>query len=113
MVVSLKRLIAVARGQEKGDIIFCGGRLVNVFSGEVVSADLVICGNTIAAVGEGCWKAENVIDLRGAYLLPGLIDAHIHVESSMLTPVGFASAVLPHGTTAVVSDPHEIVNVGD
>ncbi|HHT46665.1 MAG TPA: adenine deaminase [Firmicutes bacterium] len=112
VVVSLKRLIAVARGQEKGDIIFRGGRLVNVFSGEVVSADLVICGNTIAAVGEGCWKAENVIDLRGAYLLPGLIDAHIHVESSMLTPVGFASAVLPHGTTAVVSDPHEIVNVG-
>lgn len=112
MVVSSKRLIAVARGKEKGDIIFRGGRLVNVFSGEVVSADVVACGDTIAAVGEGCREAENVIDLKGAYLLPGLIDAHIHVESSMLTPVGFASAVLPHGTTAVVSDPHEIVNVG-
>lgn len=115
-VVSLEKIVAVARGKDKGDILFRGGRVVNVFSGEILNADVLVCEDTIAAVVKGGLenggiKAKEIVDLRGAFLLPGLIDAHIHIESSMLTPVGFAQAVLPHGTTAVICDPHEIVNV--
>ncbi len=108
---SLAKIIAVAKGLEKGDLLFRNGKVVNVFSGEVLQADVIIAGDTVAAVGKGYLHAQKVVDLQGAYLLPGLIDGHIHVESSMLTPSAFARTVLPHGTTSVICDPHEIVNV--
>lgn len=110
-MISSRRLIEVARGKEPGDLLLRGGRIINVFSGEILKADLLVCGDTIAAVGDFFMEAKEIVDLKGAYLLPGLIDAHIHIESSMLTPAGFARAVLPHGTTAVICDPHEIANV--
>ncbi|MDO9535990.1 MAG: adenine deaminase [Bacillota bacterium] len=109
-MVILEKILAVSRGEKKADLIFRNGRVVNVFSGEILQVDVVVCGNTIAAVGDGYVKGHEVMDLKGAYLIPGLIDAHVHVESSMLTPAGFARAVLSHGTTTVIADPHEIAN---
>ncbi len=90
-----------------------GGRLVNVLSGEVYPAEVAILGSRIAGVSvtSGVYQAQRTLDLGGQFLAPGFIDAHVHIESSLLTPAEFAGAVLPCGTTAVVSDPHEIANV--
>ncbi|MBF6612150.1 MAG: adenine deaminase [Chloroflexi bacterium] len=84
-----------------------------MLSGEIYPAEVVIYGDRIAAVSEnkGEYQAKETIDLQGQYMAPGFIDAHLHVESSMLLPAEFANAVLPHGTTSVVSDPREIANV--
>jgi adenine deaminase len=106
----LNEIIRRARGEEQADLLLAGGEVVNVFSGEVLRADVAICGELIVGVGEG-YEAEEVIDLTGKVICPGFIDGHLHIESSMLTPYQFARAVLPHGTTAVVCDPHEIANV--
>ena len=103
-------LLAVARGDAAADLLFTSGRVVNVFTGEVEEADVAVAGDRIAGVGPG-YEARDVIDLAGAYLVPGLIDAHVHIESSMVTPPQFARAVVPRGTTTVVADPHEIANV--
>ena len=109
----LARLLAVARGVEPADLLLTNLRLVNVFSGEIYPAEVAIVGDRIAAVttDPGRYQAKARLDLGGEYLAPGLIDAHVHMESSLLSPGEFAGAVLPHGTTAVVSDPHEIANV--
>jgi len=104
------RLLAVARGEEPADLLFRGGRVVNVFSGEIEATDVALHDGRIAGLGEG-YQARETVELGGAYLLPGFIDAHVHVESSLATPPEFARAVLPRGTTTVVSDPHEIANV--
>ena len=82
---------------------------MDVISGEIRQGDLAVAGGYI--VGFGARKAEEIIDLKGKYLVPGLIDAHVHIESSQLSPAEFARAVLPHGTTCVIADPHEIANV--
>lgn len=82
---------------------------MDVISGEIRQRDLAVAGGYI--VGFGARKAEEIIDLKGKYLVPGLIDAHVHIESSQLSPAEFARAVLPHGTTCVIADPHEIANV--
>jgi len=82
---------------------------VDVILGEIRQGDLAVAGGYI--VGFGARKAEEIIDLKGKYLVPGLIDAHVHIESSQLSPAEFARAVLPHGTTCVIADPHEIANV--
>ncbi|MCJ7626808.1 MAG: amidohydrolase family protein, partial [Longimicrobiales bacterium] len=103
-------LISVARGDAPADFLFRGGRVVNVFTGEIEEVDVAVSGRFVAGLGPG-YDAASVIDLEGSFLLPGLIDAHVHVESSMATPREFARAVVPHGTTTVVSDPHEIANV--
>ncbi|MFH1765358.1 MAG: adenine deaminase [Gemmatimonadota bacterium] len=103
-------LISVARGDAPADLLFRGGRVVNVFTGEIEEVDVAVSGRFVAGLGPG-YDAASVIDLEGSFLLPGLIDAHVHVESSMVTPREFARAVVPHGTTTVVSDPHEIANV--
>lgn len=103
-------LISVARGDAPADLLFRGGRVVNVFTGEIEEVDVAVSGRFVAGLGPG-YDAASVIDLEGSFLLPGLIDAHVHVESSMATPREFARAVVPHGTTTVVSDPHEIANV--
>ncbi len=111
--IALKSLLAVARGDAPADLLLAGGRLVNVLSGEIYPAEVAILGDRIAGVSSipGEYEARRTIDLGSEYIAPGFIDAHVHVESSMLLPAEFANAVLPHGTTSVVSDPHEIANV--
>jgi adenine deaminase len=106
----LNSIIRHARGEEPADLLLAGGEVVNVFTGEVLRADVAISGDTIVGVGEG-YEAEKVVSLTGKIIAPGFIDGHLHIESTMLTPDQFARAVLPHGTTAVVCDPHEIANV--
>ncbi len=104
-----KRRIAVARGLQKADLILKGGTLVNVFSGEVYKTDVAVSGGKIA--GLGSYNGKKTIDLSSKIILPGFIDSHVHIESSLLTPAEFARAALPHGTTTVIADPHEIANV--
>lgn len=105
----LKRRIAAARGVQKADLVLKGGSLVNVFSGEIYRTDIAVIGGKIA--GLGSYDGRTVIDVSSKFILPGFIDSHVHIESSMLTPAEFARAALPHGTTAVIADPHEIANV--
>ena len=107
----LKEMSEVARGLRKAALMLRGGRVVNLFSREIIETDLLIEGGMVAAVGSGYPAAEETIELHGGYIIPGLIDAHIHLESTLLMPDQFAAAVLPHGTTAVIADPHEIANV--
>lgn len=107
-------LLAVARGERPADLLLRGGRVVNVFSGEVVEANVAVHvgadGGRIAGVGDYA-SGKVVEDLRGAYISPGFIDAHMHVESTMLPPSEFVKLAAPHGTTGAVFDPHEIANV--
>ncbi|HEY6762603.1 MAG TPA: adenine deaminase, partial [Baekduia sp.] len=110
MADQLARLVRVARGAEPADLVVRGARLVDVLTQQVRDADVAIVGDRIAAVGAGL-SGKVVVEAAGRYLAPGFIDAHVHVESSMVAPGRFADAVLPHGTTTVVSDPHEIANV--
>ncbi len=109
MTHDLKERIMVARGLKKADLVLRGGRVVNVFSGEIYQADVAISGDRIA--GLGSYEAKRTIDVSSKLILPGFIDSHMHLESSMLTPAEFTRAALLHGTTAVVADPHEIANV--
>lgn len=101
--------LSIARGEQPAERLFKNARVVNVFSGEIHKTNVAVEDGRV--VGFGDYKAKRVIDLRGAYLAPGLIDGHFHVESSMLTAPEFARAVVPHGTSAVVIDPHEYANV--
>ncbi|QAA76150.1 MAG: Adenine deaminase [Candidatus Bipolaricaulis sibiricus] len=109
-------LTAVAAGRRPADLVVRNGRWVNVCSGEVLAGtDVAVLGDRIAYCGPDAGPAigpnTHVIEAAGRYLVPGLLDAHVHVESSMLTPTEFARAVLPRGTTGVFADPHEITNV--
>ncbi len=106
----LNEVIRRARGKEKVDLLLKNGQVVNVFTGEVLKADVAIADSLIVGVGEG-YEARETIDLAGRVVCPGFIDGHLHIESTMLTPYQFARAVVPRGTTAVVCDPHEIANV--
>lgn len=103
-------LLAVARGDRPADVLLRNGKVCNVFTGEFERADVAVFRDRIAGLGPG-YRAEEVLDLRGSFLLPGFIDAHVHIESSLVTPPEFARAVIPRGTTTVVADPHEIANV--
>jgi adenine deaminase len=103
-------LLEVARGDAPADLLLRNCRVVNVFTGEVEGADVALHEGLVAGLGPG-YSAEREVDLGARYLCPGLIDAHVHVESSLATPPEFARAVVPRGTTTVVSDPHEIANV--
>jgi adenine deaminase len=105
----MDQLIEVALGKAPADILLKNAFVLNVFNGEVVQANVALVGDKIAGVGD-YQEGREVVDLTGSFLIPGLIDAHIHIESSMLTPPGFARAVVPHGTTTVIADPHELVN---
>lgn len=109
-------LVAVATGRRPADLVVRNGRWVNVHSGEVIeSTDVAIVEGRIAYCGPDARSMigprTQVIEAGGRFLVPGLLDAHVHIESSMLTPTEFARAVLPHGTTCVFADPHEIANV--
>lgn len=108
--MSLVDRLAAARGDKPATLALRNARLVNVWAGEIYSTDVIVQGSHIAAVGAG-YAAEQEIDLKGRYLCPGFIDAHVHIESSLCTPPEFARAVLVHGVTTVVTDPHEIANV--
>ncbi|HEY7126914.1 MAG TPA: adenine deaminase [Ktedonobacterales bacterium] len=110
--MELARRIQVARGEEPGDLILRNGQLVNVCSGEIYPADVVIVDGTIAAIGQpGQYSAPEERDMGGRFLVPGLIDGHMHIESTMMTLANFAQVVVPHGTTTVIIDPHEYANV--
>lgn len=104
-----QRIIAVAAGREKADLVLKNAKYLNVFSNEFLSGDIAVANGLIAGVGKYDGKTE--IDVSGKLVLPGFIDAHIHLESSMVTPAEFAKAVVAHGTTTVITDPHEIANV--
>jgi adenine deaminase len=106
----LANRIAVARGDRPADVVLHGGTVLSVFTGELLPTDVVLVGERIAAVGEG-YDAARRVDVSGRILLPGFIDAHMHLESTKLTIGEFARAALPWGTTTVVLDPHEIANV--
>jgi adenine deaminase len=103
-------LIAVSRGERPADFVIRNARVVNVFSGELEETDVAFFDRWVAGLGTD-YEGEREIDVGGRYLVPGLIDAHVHIESSLATPAEFARAVLPRGTTTVISDPHEIANV--
>ncbi len=111
-----KELVATALGRIKADLVIKNGTLVNVYTGELIeNINVAVKGNRIAHIGSKIDHVigdnTKVIDAKGNYLVPGFLDGHVHIESSMLLPSEFAKAVLPHGTTAVFADPHEIANV--
>src|SRR5512136_1205767 len=108
-MASLKEKIQVASGDGMVDLLIKNGRVVDVFSGEIEKKDVAIFGGVI--IGFGDYQAREIIDVKGDFLCPGLIDGHVHIESSMVTIPEFARAVLPNGTTTVIIDPHEIANV--
>jgi adenine deaminase len=106
----LEQLIAVARGDARGDLLLANARIVNVFTAEIEEGDVVLFDGRIAGIGQG-YKGREVVDLRGAYLLPGFINGHTHIESSMLSIGQYARAVVARGTTSVITDLHELANV--
>ncbi len=108
--MELNELLRVARGDAPADLVLRNARLVNVYSGEIYPADVAVQGSLIAGVGPG-YEGRKEIDLKGSYLAPGLIDAHVHIESAMVGVRQFAQAVVPRGVTSVIADPHEIANV--
>jgi len=108
---SIESLVAVARGDEPADLLLAKGQIVNVFTGHIRHANVAIKDGRIAGVGPEYTKALESYDLAGQYILPGFIDGHIHIESSLLSMHEFARLALIHGTTTVVADPHEIANV--
>jgi adenine deaminase len=110
MAPDLARRLAVARGDEPADLVLRGGRVLSVFTGELLEADVAISGQHVAGVGPGYEGAE-VADVSGLVLVPGFIDGHMHLESTKLMVDEFARAALPWGTTTVVLDPHEMANV--
>ncbi len=105
----LTRRVAVARGALPPDLVVRGGRVLSVFTGELLEADVAIADGFVAGIGD--YDGPETFDARGLVLLPGFIDGHMHLESTKLMVDQFARAVLPHGTTTVVIDPHEIANV--
>jgi adenine deaminase len=102
--------LAVARGDFSADLALRNALLVNVWSGEIYPTDIIVHDGRIVALGSD-YTAKQEIDLGARYVCPGFIDAHVHIESSLCTPPEFARAVVPHGVTSVVTDPHEIANV--
>ena len=106
---ALARRIAVARGDEPADVVVRGGRVLSSFTREWLDADVAIVDGVVAGVGS--YDGREAVDATGRFVVPGFIDAHMHLESVKLLVDEFARLVLPLGTTAVVADPHEIANV--
>jgi len=105
----LKKQIDTAAGRKKASRVFKNGKIINVFTGEIIEGDVAVVEGEIVGIGD--YSGEVEIDLKGKYLAPGLIDGHVHIESSMVSPREFMRVVLPKGTTSIVADPHEIANV--
>jgi len=108
--MNLAKLVSVAREETPADLVLKNAGIINTFIGEIEQGNVAICGDRIAGIGN-YEQAEEVIDLQGSYLAPGLINGHTHVESSMLHPARYAQAIVPRGTLTVVTDLHEIANV--
>jgi adenine deaminase len=108
-VTDLGRRIAVARGDEAADLVVKGGRVLSVFTREWLDTDIAVCDRYVAGLGE--YEGNETLDVSGAYVVPGFVDSHMHLESTKLLVDEFARLVLPMGTTSVVADPHEIANV--
>src|SRR5438270_11366376 len=109
MAVELARRLAVARGSEPADLVVRGGRVLSVFTREWVEADVALADGWVAGLGD--YEGREVLDAAGRYVVPGFIDAHMHLESTKLLPDEVARLVRRLGTTAVVLDPHELANV--
>ena len=105
----LSRRLAVARGDEPADLVIRGGKVLSVFTREWLETDVAIADGWIAGLGD--YEGREAIDASGKWVVPGFVDAHVHIESSKMLADEFARLVLPFGTTAVVADPHEIANV--
>ncbi len=110
-LLAARRRIRVALDHEPGDLLITGGQVVNVFNRRIEPADVVIADGTIAGVGCYSWRASQTISASGRVIMPGLIDAHMHLESTLLTPAELARLIVPMGTTAIISDSHEVGNV--
>ena len=108
--MDIKKLINAAQEKAMPDLVLKNGTVLNVFTGELLQQDVAIAEGYI--VGTGSYSGKNEVDISGKYLVPGFINAHLHVESSMVTPLSYSLEELRHGTTTVITDPHEIVNVG-
>lgn len=104
-----KNIIKVARGLEQADLVLKNATILNVFTEELLPGDLAIVGNKIAGIGE--YYGDREIDCSGKFVVPGFIDAHVHIESGMVSPLEFTKYIVKRGTTGIVADPHEIVNV--
>lgn len=109
-VIMIEKIIRVAKGEEKANLVIKNAKLVNVFNDEITETDIAIVDGRIAGIGKG-YTGERTIDLKGSYVTPAFIDGHVHIESSMCLPREFAKAVVPEGTVTVMADPHEISNV--
>ena len=107
---NVEKIIDIARGIEKADLVIKNANIINVLSEEIHQADVAVADGVIAGIGKD-YHGHNEIDIKGAYLSPSFIDGHVHIESSMLLPCEFAKAVVPAGTTTLIIDPHEISNV--
>ena len=103
------KYINTVMGREETDLVLKGGNVVDVFTGSVRKADVMIRDGVICGVGN--YSGKNEVDVSGKYVMPSFVDAHVHIESSMVTPAEYAAAVIPHGVTTVIADPHEITNV--
>jgi len=106
----LEDIISIAKGDKPAELLIKNAQVVNIFTGKIDTTNVAVAGKHIAGLGD-YKQGKQVIDAQGKYLIPGLMDAHIHLESTLLTPNAFAAAVIPHGTTSVFIDPHEIANV--
>lgn len=116
--MNMETIISAAAGRQKADTLFVNGRVINVFTGEILEQSVAIKDGYICGLGDitggdsgSEYEANHIVDLQGMYLSPGFIDAHVHIESSMVTPAQFARGVVPRGTTTAIADPHEIANV--
>ena len=107
----LKNLINAAAGRIKADTVIKNCKIVNVLSGEIYSGEVAIFDGKIIGMGNETYDGKEIIDAGGKYLAPGFIDGHIHVESSYISPEQLARIIIPHGTTTIIADPHEIANV--
>lgn len=105
----IENYINTAMGRCESDLILKGGNVVDVFTGTIKRADVIIKDGIICGVGD--YSGGNEADVTGKYVMPGFVDAHVHIESSMTSPAEYAKAVMPHGITTVIADPHEITNV--
>jgi adenine deaminase len=106
---TLQRRLAVARGDEPADLVIRGGHVLSVFTKEWLETDVAVVDGVVAGLGD--YEGRETLDASGSWVVPGFIDAHMHLESTKLLPDEFARLVLPLGTTSVVADPHELANV--
>lgn len=109
MINDIRSRIDVAAARKKAELVLKNCKIVNVFSSEIIEGDIAIDGGKIAGIGK--YEGVKEIDMNWKYAAPGFIDSHVHIESSMVSPVQFASAIVPRGTTTIIADPHEIANV--